>query len=171
MRKKSSKAISAGSRRMTAAEQSRLSYILSQINEDGKMRTTQQSIPYIAMFPDGICQLTNTAYSKSIQYEDINYELVDTDSKNAIFDKWCALINYFDSTLSVQFSYIHQKRHEAFDESIFPISQKEDSFNSVRNKEKTGKHDKNHTESRSTGTGMIFQGKEKRQSDENCRPE
>ena len=132
MFKKSSNAISASCRKMTAAEQNRLSYILSQINEDGKIRTTQQSIPYIAMFPDGICQLNNTTYSKSIQYEDINYELVDTESKNVLFDRWCALINYFDSTLSVQLSYIHQKRHEAFDENIFHISQKEDSFNAVR---------------------------------------
>jgi len=132
MFKKSQKKITVSSRKMTTAEHNRLSYILSQINEDGKIQTTQETIPYIAMFPDGICQLSNTQYSKSIQYEDINYELEDTDSKNSLFDKWCDLINYFDSSISVQFSYIHQKKHESYNESLFHIYQKEDSFNAVR---------------------------------------
>ena len=37
--------------------------------------TAQQSIPYIRMLQDGICQVTKTFFSKTIQFYDINYQL------------------------------------------------------------------------------------------------
>ena len=35
--------------------------------------SAQQTIPYIAMHPDGICQLPGGLYTKTLEYEDINY--------------------------------------------------------------------------------------------------
>ena len=35
--------------------------------------STQQTIPYIAMHPDGICQIPGGLYTKTLEYEDINY--------------------------------------------------------------------------------------------------
>ena len=34
--------------------------------------SAQQTIPYIAMHPDGICQLPGGLYTKTLEYEDIN---------------------------------------------------------------------------------------------------
>lgn len=122
----------ASCRKLTISEQKRLDFIKKQIQGDGKIRTSQQSIPYIAMFPDGICQITNTMYSKSIRFEDINYTLLHTDEKSSLFDKWCDVINYFDSSVSVQFTYIHQKRRGDATEETFNILHKNDAFHSVR---------------------------------------
>ena len=35
--------------------------------------SAQQTIPYIAMHPDGICQIPGGLYTKTLEYEDINY--------------------------------------------------------------------------------------------------
>lgn len=121
----------ASCRKLTISEQKRLDSIKKQIQGDGKIRTTQQSIPYIAMFPDGICQITNTMYSISIRFEDINYTLLHTDEKSSLFDKWCDVINYFDSSVSVQFTYIHRKRRGDATEETFNIPHKNDAFHSV----------------------------------------
>ena len=43
--------------------------------------TAQQSIPYIRMLQDGICQVTKTFFSKTIQFYDINYQLALNESK------------------------------------------------------------------------------------------
>ena len=36
-------------------------------------QTVQQSIPYREMYRDGICRLTDTLYTKTVQFFDINY--------------------------------------------------------------------------------------------------
>ena len=33
--------------------------------------SAQQTIPYVAMHPDGICQLPGGLYTKTVEYEDI----------------------------------------------------------------------------------------------------
>ena len=37
-----------------------------------RVLSAQQTIPYIAMHPDGICQLPGGLYTKTVEYEDIN---------------------------------------------------------------------------------------------------
>ena len=69
---------------------------------DGKARTAQQTIPYLAMYPDGICKVTEKRYSKCVVFEDINYQLAQADDKTAIFENWCDFLNYFDASVSVQ---------------------------------------------------------------------
>ena len=43
--------------------------------------TAQQSIPYIRMLQDGICQVTKNFFSKTIQFYDINYQLALNEDK------------------------------------------------------------------------------------------
>ena len=44
-------------------------------------QTVQQSIPYREMYRDGICRLTDTLYTKTVQFFDINYQLAQADDK------------------------------------------------------------------------------------------
>ena len=74
---------------------------------DKKEKSSQDSIPYLLMRPDGICQVTQNHYTKTIQFRDINYQLSDNEDKQAIFDGWCDFLNYFDSSVSFQLSFIN----------------------------------------------------------------
>lgn len=42
--------------------------------DNGIPQTAQQSIPFQRMFPDGICRVTDSYYTKTIQFQDINYK-------------------------------------------------------------------------------------------------
>ena len=64
----------------------------------------QDSIPFERMFPDGICRVEGKFYSKTIQFQDINYQLSQNEDKDAIFDGWCDFLNYFDASVRFQFS-------------------------------------------------------------------
>lgn len=76
-------------------------------------QTAQQTIPYIEMLRDGICKVREGFYTKSIEYEDINYSVASADDQAAIFDGYCAFLNYFDSALPFQLSFInHRSRPE-----------------------------------------------------------
>ena len=49
-------------------------------------QTAQQTIPYRELFKDGICRVNDKLYTKSLEYEDINYQLAQADDQSAIFD-------------------------------------------------------------------------------------
>ena len=59
------------------------------------------------MFPDGICRVTDSYYTKTVQFQDINYQLNQNEDKTAIFDGWCDFLNYFDSSIRFQLSFIN----------------------------------------------------------------
>lgn len=63
--------------------------------DDGIPRTAQQSIPFQRMFPDGICRVSDRYYTKTIQYQDINYQLAQQEDKTAIFEEWVLLPEFF----------------------------------------------------------------------------
>ena len=74
---------------------------------DKKELSAQDSIPYQRMWPDGVCRVTDTYYTKTVQFQDINYQLSQNEDKNAIFEGWSDCLNYFDSSIRFQFSFLN----------------------------------------------------------------
>ena len=72
-----------------------------------KQMSAQDSIPFQRMFKDGICRVTDNYYTKTVKFLDINYQLNNNEDKNAIFDSWCDFLNYFDSSVKFQLSFIN----------------------------------------------------------------
>ena len=123
----------AGNRRkLTRAEKKEIAALIRAAKGDGKAHTAQQTIPYFAMYPDGICKITEKKYSKSIAYDDINYQLAQADDKTAIFENWCDFLNYFDATVSVQLSFINRGTRSGGAEEVVAIPAQNDAFNSIR---------------------------------------
>ena len=54
----------------TRAEKKQIAEIIRQAKGDGKAHTAQQTIPYIQMYPDGICKVTGRKYSKTVAFDD-----------------------------------------------------------------------------------------------------
>ena len=119
-------------RKLTRAEKKEIAALIRAAKGDGKAHTAQQTIPYLAMYPDGICKVTEKKYSKSIAYDDINYQLAQADDKTAIFENWCDFLNYFDATVSVQLSFINRGTRSGGAEEVIAIPAQNDAFNSIR---------------------------------------
>ena len=99
---------------------------------DGVPRTAQQSIPFQRMFPDGICRVTDRYYTKTIQFQDINYQLAQQEDKTAIFEEWCSFLNFFDSSIHFELSFMNMSTDaDAFEKSI-RIPYQNDGFDDVR---------------------------------------
>ena len=94
--------------------------------------SAQQSIPYLEMGRDGICRVQDKLYSKTIRFYDINYQLAKNEDKNAIFENWCDFLNYFDSMISFQISFINHKSNMMEYEKIIRIAPQRDEFDDVR---------------------------------------
>ena len=48
-----------------------------------------------------------TYYTKTIQFQDINYQLSQNEDKTAIFDGWCDFLNYFDASVHFQLTFLN----------------------------------------------------------------
>ena len=99
----------------------------------GNKSATQSVIPYVEMFPDGICYLEDNRFSRTVEFFDTNYEIANLDEKNSIFNRWSSLINYFDENIDFQFSYENQ--HQNIDDELqrIRVQSQNDDFNAVRN--------------------------------------
>ena len=94
--------------------------------------SAQKSIRYREMAKDGICRVDDHFYSKTVRFMDINYQLAQKDDKNAIFENWCDFLNYFDSSIQFQLSFInHHTDMREYEKSIHIPSQN-DAFDDVR---------------------------------------
>ena len=102
-------------------------------NGNGKVPVTaQQSIPFKQMFKDGICKVDDNLYTKTVQFFDINYQLAQNEDKTAIFENYCDFLNYFDSSINVQLSFLNQVADVEEFHSQLEIDGQDDEFNDIR---------------------------------------
>ena len=93
--------------------------------------SAQQTIPYLVMHPDGVCQLPGGLYTKTVEYEDINYSVASTEDQTAIFGGWSSFLNYFDSSLPFQLSFINRRSRSRSKYKV-NIPPAQDDFDSIR---------------------------------------
>ena len=99
---------------------------------DGTPRTAQQSIPFDRMFQDGICRVGQYYYTKTVQFQDINYQLALQEDKTEIFEEWCSFLNFFDSSIHFELSFMNMATDAAAFEKSIAIKHQNDGFNDVR---------------------------------------
>ena len=98
----------------------------------GLPRTAQQSIPFQRMFEDGTCRVRSNYYTRTIQFQDINYQLAQQEDKTAIFEEWCSFLNFFDSSIHFELSFVNVATDAADFERSIRIPFQQDGFDDVR---------------------------------------
>ena len=83
-------------KKLTRAQKKEIDAVLRKYKGDGKPRTAQATIPYEAIYPDGVCCIDRRTFSKCIAFEDISYQLAQPETRTAIFEHLCDLYNYVD---------------------------------------------------------------------------
>ena len=119
--------------KLTRAERKQIEAAIARANRtDKKERSAQDSIPYERMWQNGICKVADGRYTKTIQFQDINYQLSQNEDKTAIFDGWCDFLNYFDSSIRFQLSFLNVRApRESFLRAI-SIPPRGDDYDSIR---------------------------------------
>ena len=120
-------------KKLTGLEKRRLEAAIKKAKRDGRLpKTAQQTIPYKEMCRDGICVVNDRYFTKQIQFYDINYQLAQNEDKNQIFESYCDFLNYFDSSIHFQLSFLNQRADlEEYQKSI-QIPEQNDAYDSIR---------------------------------------
>ena len=100
--------------------------------DDKKQMSAQDSIPFQQMFKDGICKVCDNYYTKTIRFQDINYQLNQNEDKTAIFDGWSDFLNYFDSSVNFELSFMNLSAKEDSFSRRLVIAPQGDDFDEIR---------------------------------------
>ena len=120
-------------KKLSRADKRQIEAAIARANRtDKKEKSAQDSIPYERMWPDGICRVSGSHYTKTIRFEDINYQLSQNEDKTAIFEGWCDFLNYFDSSIQFQLSFLNLGASEETFARAISIPLQGDDFDSIR---------------------------------------
>ena len=101
--------------------------------KEEKKETVQDTIPYKRMLKDGICQIEKNKFNKTIRFLDINYRLMEEADQESIFSEFSSFLNFFDSSVEVEFSYINSIGENEEISKLIDIKENMDDFNEIRN--------------------------------------
>lgn len=118
---------------LTKEEKKIISRRMAEIKKySGDENSVQNTIPYMCMFKDGICQVSDNFFSMTVQFFDTNYVLADFEEQNNIFGKYCTLLNSFDNSIRFQLTFENQNRSKDKIIAAVQIPEQDDDFNHIR---------------------------------------
>ena len=119
--------------KLTRAEKQQIQAAIARAkNTDKKKKSAQDSIPFERMWQDGICRVKPGYFTKTIQFQDINYQLNQNEDKTAIFESWCDFLNYFDSSVKFQLSFMNLSANKDTYGNNIEIAPQGDDFDGIR---------------------------------------
>ena len=119
-------------RKLTTEEKREIRHIMERARGDGKPRSAQDTLPFRQMYPDGLCKLDDSTWSRCIEFADVNYQLAQTDDQTAIFEEWCDMYNAHDSSIGMEICLpCHHMNRADFVKRI-EIASQQDDFDDLR---------------------------------------
>ena len=97
-----------------------------------KKKSVQETIPYLRMLRNGICQVEKNKFNKMIRFLDINYQLSTEEDKESIFNEFSSFLNYFDPSVDIELSYINRIGKNEEVEKNINVPDRNDSYNEIR---------------------------------------
>ncbi len=118
---------------LSGKDRKRVKEILHKAEQgNGTMATVQQAIPFEEMYRDGTCRVSGNYYTRTIEFQDISYQLAEDDDRAAIFEEWCRFLNFFDSSIPFELSFVNRHTDvESFEKSV-TIPFRNDGFDDIR---------------------------------------
>ena len=99
---------------------------------DGKPHSAQDTLPFRQMYPDGLCKLDDTTWSRCIEFEDVNYQLAQPDGQTAIFEALCDMYNAHDASIGMELSLVCRRVNKEDFRKRIEIAAQGDRFDGVR---------------------------------------
>lgn len=101
----------------------------------GKEKTepsAQQTISFEKVYRDGVCMVRSNYYTKMVEFDDINYVLLDDEERANILGLYSKCINYFNPSVKCQIFLINRRVCPEILRSQFEIALRGDSHDDIR---------------------------------------
>lgn len=95
-------------------------------------KTAQDTIPYIAVYKNGIIEIEQGIFSKCYKLDDVNFKIATDDEQREMFDKYVDFLNTFDSDVKLQLVIFNRSMDESHVREKILIPFKRDTLNTYR---------------------------------------
>lgn len=95
-------------------------------------KTVQDTIPYIAVYKNGIIETEPGIFTKSYKIEDVNFKIATDEEQRNIFEKYVDFLNTFDSDIKLQLVIFNRNMDEKHVQDKILIPFQKDSLNEYR---------------------------------------
>ena len=95
-------------------------------------KSVQKTIPYLKAFEDGIFEVKKGYFSKTIEFQDINYQIARQEVQEQFFLDYCVFLNSFDSRIDFQITIMNSSINIEDLEGDILIDPKGDEFDLFR---------------------------------------
>ncbi len=119
-------------RKLSAAERREIRKVIQAARGDGKPHSAQDTLPFLQMYPDGLCRLDATTWSRCIEFEDVNYQLAQPDDQTAIFEALCDMYNAHDASIGMQLALVSRRMNREDFVKRIEIAAQNDQFDRIR---------------------------------------
>ena len=119
-------------RKLSAAERREIRKVIQTARGDGKPHSAQDTLPFLQMYPDGLCRLDATTWSRCIEFEDVNYQLAQPDDQTAIFEALCDMYNAHDASIGMQLALVSRRMNREDFVKRIEIAAQNDKFDRIR---------------------------------------
>ena len=75
-------------------------------------KTVQDTIPYLAVYQNGIIEIEPGVFTKSYKLEDVNFKVATDDEQRNIFERYVDFLNTFDSDIRIQLTIFNRNIDE-----------------------------------------------------------
>lgn len=100
--------------------------------KSNKKDTTQRSIPFDRIYPDGLCKVSEDYYTSMIEFEDVNYTLLEDSGREYFLSEYENVFCYFDSDTHAEMFMFNRRTDGSELNSMLDIPLKNDSFDEIR---------------------------------------
>lgn len=94
--------------------------------------SSQKSLAYRRMMEGGICEVSEGLYSKTFRFSDINYQMIEYEEQENIFNCYCEMLNSCDSETSLQLNVINRKKDKQAFQRDMSYQLQDDQLDSYR---------------------------------------
>lgn len=105
-------------------------------------KTVQDTIPYLAVYQNGIIEIEPGVFTKSYKLEDVNFKVATDDEQRNIFERYVDFLNTFDSDIRIQLTIFNRNIDEEHVREKILIPFRRDNLNEYREEYNTMLRDK-----------------------------
>ncbi|MEE0929959.1 MAG: conjugal transfer protein [Acutalibacteraceae bacterium] len=93
------------------------------LNAQEVSSTLQGTIPYRAVYSNGVIETSKGVYTKSYMLKDVNYQAAKLEDQTTMFLKYSELLNSFDSSVRIQISINNRNidQEQFKEETLLPL--------------------------------------------------
>lgn len=100
--------------------------------KDKAAKTAQQTIPYKKIHIGNIMEVQTGKFSKTYEFQDINYQIAKQDDQEDIFIRYGEILNCLDTTVEMQINIINNHVSKDNFEDVVFLKHKQDGYDEYR---------------------------------------